>query len=71
MLSPQPHIVQCLAIDLQRRWYKRAHIIWTSACAGGILRPLAPYEHQFVGSSALILSVRALPKHLIRAFIVN
>ena len=30
LLSPQPHIVDCLMADLERRWYRRYFIIWTS-----------------------------------------
>lgn len=30
ILSPQPHIVDCLMADLERRRYRRSHIIWTS-----------------------------------------
>ena len=30
ILSPQPHIVDCLMVDLERRRYRRSFIIWTS-----------------------------------------
>lgn len=30
ILSPLPHIVDCLMTDFERRWYKRAFVIWTS-----------------------------------------
>lgn len=30
ILSPQPHIVDCLMADLERRRYRRSYIIWTS-----------------------------------------
>ncbi|EHY52812.1 syntaxin binding protein 1 [Exophiala dermatitidis] len=30
LLSPLPHIVECLKADLSRRRYRRAHLIWTS-----------------------------------------
>lgn len=30
ILSPQPHIVDCLMADLERRWYRRSYILWTS-----------------------------------------
>ncbi|OAA65973.1 Sec1 family superfamily protein [Niveomyces insectorum RCEF 264] len=29
-LSPQPHIVDCLVADLERRRYRRAFIVWTA-----------------------------------------
>lgn len=30
ILSPQPHIVDCLMADLERCRYRRSYIIWTS-----------------------------------------
>jgi syntaxin-binding protein 1 len=30
LLSPQPHIVECLKADLSRKRYRRSHLIWTS-----------------------------------------
>lgn len=30
ILSPQPHIVDCLMADLERRRYRRSYIVWTS-----------------------------------------
>ena len=30
ILSPLPHIVDCLVADLERRRYRRAFLIWTS-----------------------------------------
>ncbi len=30
ILSPLPHIVDCLMADFERRRYKRAFVIWTS-----------------------------------------
>lgn len=30
LLSPLPHVVECLKADLSRRRYRRAHLIWTS-----------------------------------------
>ena len=30
ILSPQPHVVDCLVADVERRRYRRSHIIWTS-----------------------------------------
>ena len=30
LLSPLPHIVDCLMADLERRRYRRSHLIWTS-----------------------------------------
>ena len=30
ILSPLPHIVDCLMADLERRRYRRSYVIWTS-----------------------------------------
>ncbi len=30
ILSPLPHIVDCLMADFERRRYRRAFVIWTS-----------------------------------------
>ena len=30
LLSPMPHIVDCLIADFERRRYRRSYIIWTS-----------------------------------------
>lgn len=34
LLSPLPHIVDCLMADLERRRYKKAFLIWTSVLDG-------------------------------------
>lgn len=36
LLSPQPHIIDCLMADFERRRYRKSHLIWTS----GQLYPL-------------------------------
>ncbi|KAF2396743.1 Sec1-like protein [Trichodelitschia bisporula] len=30
ILTPQPHIVDCIMADFERRRYRRAHVLWTS-----------------------------------------
>lgn len=30
ILSPEPHIVDCLMADFERRRYKRAYLVWTA-----------------------------------------
>lgn len=30
LLSPEPHIVDCLMADFERRRYQKAYIVWTS-----------------------------------------
>lgn len=34
LLSPQPHIVDCVLADFERRRYRRAYLVWT-----GVLDP--------------------------------
>lgn len=30
ILSPQPHIVDCIMADFERRRYRKTYLIWTS-----------------------------------------
>lgn len=30
ILSPEPHIVECLLADFERRRYRQAYLVWTS-----------------------------------------
>lgn len=30
LLSPEPHIIDCLMADFERRRYRKSHLIWTS-----------------------------------------
>ena len=30
LVSPQPHIIDCLMADFERRRYRKSHLIWTS-----------------------------------------
>jgi len=30
LLSPQPHIVDCIMADFERRRYRRSNLVWTS-----------------------------------------
>lgn len=30
LLSPLPHIVDCLMADLERKRYRRSYLVWTS-----------------------------------------
>ncbi len=39
LLSPQPHIVDSLLADLERRRYRKSYIIWTSCEDPQILIP--------------------------------
>ncbi len=35
LLSPLPHILDCLMADLERRRYRRTFLVWTS-CMGSL-----------------------------------
>jgi hypothetical protein len=50
LLSPQPHIVDCVLADFERRRYRRSYLVWT-----GVLDPqlrrridLAPHAQQLL-----------------------
>ena len=54
LLSPQPHIVDCLLADFERRRYKRSYLVWTSVLEPVLRRridtsPLA--KQQLAGKS--------------------
>lgn len=40
ILSPQPHIVDCLLADFERRRYRRGFIIWTALLPDALQRRL-------------------------------
>jgi len=40
ILSPQPHIVDCLLADFDRGRYRRAFLVWTSLPDSGLRRRL-------------------------------
>ncbi|KAL1839045.1 hypothetical protein VTJ49DRAFT_6134 [Mycothermus thermophilus] len=42
LLSPQPHIIDCLLADIDRRRYRRRFIIWTSLPPDALQRRLEP-----------------------------
>lgn len=62
ILSPLPHIVDCLMADFERRWYRRAFVIWTSGLS--FLPAMAVKAHYtqsltlFNGQSCLEISAR-------------
>jgi syntaxin-binding protein 1 len=54
ILSPQPHIVDCLLADFERRRYRRGFIIWTAAIADPLQRRLDGARRQMGGPPALL-----------------
>jgi len=55
ILSPQPHIVDCLCSDFQFRRYRRAYIIWTGPLPDPLQRRLDPFRAQMAGPPDLLL----------------
>lgn len=49
ILSPQPHIVDCLLADFERRRYRMAYIIWTGALPDPLQRRLDVARRQMAG----------------------
>lgn len=56
ILSPLPHIVECLKADLGRKRYRRAHLIWTTQ----LPRPLAEEIFRSESRARLIVESRTL-----------
>lgn len=56
LLSPLPHIVECLKADLSRKRYRRAHLIWTSQ----LPRPLQEEIFRSESRARSIIESRAL-----------
>lgn len=40
LLSPAPHIVDCLLADFERRRYRRGYLVWTSLLDPGLRRKI-------------------------------
>ncbi len=38
LLSPQPHIVDCLLADFERRRYKKSFLVWTAVLEPSLRR---------------------------------
>ncbi len=53
-LSPQPHIVECLLADFDRRRYRKAYLLWT-----GVLHP--ELERRLSGARPQIACRKLLP----------
>ncbi len=50
ILSPQPHVVDCLMADFERRRYRRAFIIWTASLPDPLQRRLDSARRQMAGT---------------------
>ena len=49
ILSPQPHILDCLMADFERQRYRRAFLLWTGAVPSDFHRRLHPVRQQIAG----------------------
>ncbi|KAL2128482.1 hypothetical protein VTI74DRAFT_9114 [Chaetomium olivicolor] len=49
ILSPQPHIVECLLADFERRRYRRGFVIWTGVLPDALQRKLDVARRQMAG----------------------
>ncbi|KAI0406173.1 Sec1 family protein [Xylaria palmicola] len=68
LLSPQPHIVDCLVADMERRRYKRGFLVWTSVLDPQLRRridasPIA--KQQIAGFETLSIDYFPRESHLI------
>lgn len=68
ILSPEPHIVDCLVADLERRKYKRCFLVWTSVLDPQLRRKIdsSPTAKQMIAGFET-LSVDYFPResHLV------
>lgn len=53
LLSPEPHIVDCLLADFERQRYRKAYLVWTNLLDPGLRRRIddAPATRQMRASS--------------------
>ncbi|KAK4126143.1 Sec1-like protein [Parathielavia appendiculata] len=55
ILTPQPHIVDCLLADFERRRYRRAFIIWTGSVPDPLQRRLDGARRQMAAPPDMLL----------------
>jgi hypothetical protein len=73
LLSPQPHIVECLLADIDRGRYRRRFIIWTALPPDPLQRRLEPVRRHIAGKQknnllpGLLIMVGHSPNHLFAA----
>jgi syntaxin-binding protein 1 len=51
ILSPQPHIVDCLLADFEHRRYRRGFIVWTAQVPDALQRRLDVARRQMAGTA--------------------
>lgn len=63
LLTPEPHIVDCLMADLERRRYKRAFLIWTSVLDGKHrMRIMESPQNQQIIANMSTLTISYFPR---------
>ncbi|KAB5532609.1 Sec1-like protein [Coniochaeta sp. 2T2.1] len=68
LLSPQPHIVECLLADLERRRYRRSFLVWTGVLDPQLRRRIDSSPHakqQLAGFETLTIDFFPRESHLI------
>ncbi|KAK0629707.1 Sec1 family protein [Bombardia bombarda] len=65
ILSPQPHIVECLLADFERRRYKKAFLLWTGVLPGDLSRKLTPMRPLIAGFETVFIDFIPRESHLI------
>ncbi|KAK4193740.1 protein transport protein sec1 [Podospora australis] len=64
-LSPQPHIIDCLLSDFERRRYKSGFLVWTTPLPEKLGRRLDVARRQIAGSHSLPVEFYPRESHLI------
>ncbi|KAI0117754.1 Sec1 family protein [Nemania sp. FL0031] len=68
LLSPQPHIVDCLMADIERRRYKRCFLVWTSVLDPQLRRKIdnsPTAKQQIAGFETLSVDYFPRESHLV------
>ncbi|KAI1434443.1 Sec1 family protein [Xylaria sp. CBS 124048] len=68
LLSPQPHVVECLIADLERHRYKRCFLVWTAVLDPQLRRRIdacPPAKQQIVSFETLSLDFFPRESHLV------
>ncbi|KAK3379954.1 Sec1 family protein [Lasiosphaeria ovina] len=65
ILSPQPHIVQCLVADFERRRYRRAFLLWTAILPKELSDMLRGAKSQIAGYKTLLVDFYPRESHLV------
>ncbi|KAK3353045.1 Sec1 family protein [Lasiosphaeria hispida] len=64
-LSPQPHILECLLADFERRRYRKAFIVWAGILNPELGRRLQPVRQQIAAVETLLVDFFPRESHLL------